>query len=550
MTTAIRILPLGGLGEIGKNMMVIQHDDDIIVVDAGIMFPKEEMLGVDLVIPNIEYLRANISKIRGILITHGHEDHIGALPYVLAELDVPVYAPPLAHDLIKVKLSEKLKGGYDLREVHPGDRIQLGSIVAEYFQVCHSIPDACGIIIHTPIGAIVHTGDFKIDHTPVDGNRIDLHRMAELGQDNVLLLLSDSTYAEIPGYTPSEQLVGIALNQIIADAPGRVLVATFASLISRVQQIIDSAVKNNRKVGTIGRSMVENVKMALAKGYLRAPIGTMVDIQELVQLPPQRQVIVCTGAQGEPTSVLVRISTGRHREVHIEQEDTVIISASTIPGNETVVNRTIDNLHRHGAMVFHGHRDSVHVQGHASAEELKLVLNLIRPKFFIPVHGEYRMLAAHAKLAESVGIPPEHIFLLEDGDLLEISDGNPSIIDRIPAGHIYLDGSRQWDIDSLILRDRQALARVGVVVVAIPLDQNTVELVGSPEVMSSGFLSLEEAQDMVDSASNLIKESFSTSDNKGRTPAQVSSKVRDILGTYFQRETGIRPVIIPITVRV
>jgi ribonuclease J len=489
----VRIVPLGGLGEVGKNMMVVEHDDDLVIIDAGLMFPKEDMHGVDLVLPDTTYILERKHKVRAVLITHGHEDHVGALPYLLRDLHVPVYAPPLARDLVQVKLKEHAGvGRYDLREVQPGDRIELGSITAEYFRVCHSIPDACGIALHTEAGTIVHSGDFKIDHTPVDGQTTELHRLAELGQEGVLLLLSDSTYAENPGYTLSEQVVSGALDMVIGQAEGRVLIATFASLIARVQQIADAAVKHDRKIAVAGRSMVDNVKMALAKGYLDVPAGTFVDIEELAALPPERQVIVLTGAQGEPLSVLARVARRASRDIVVEDGDTVVISATTIPGNETVVAGVIDNLTRQGARVLTRRNAPVHVQGHASQEELKLMLNLIRPKYFVPVHGEYRMLHAHAELADAVGVDPDNTFVLEDGDVLEIDERGAEVVERVPAGHIYVDGLRLWDVRSAVLRDRRALSRDGFVVVVVPVDHATGELVGEPEIASSGFIDMAE----------------------------------------------------------
>ena len=549
-SAALRVIPLGGLGEIGKNMMAVEYGNDIVVIDAGVLFPKEDMLGVDLVLPDTGYLQERKEQVRAILITHGHEDHVGALPYVLQDLDVPVYAPPLARDLIAVKLKEHGMASAQLREVQPGAQLKLGSITAEYFQVCHSIPDACGIALHTPAGVVIHTGDFKIDHTPVDGKKLDLQRLAELGRDGVLLLLSDSTYAEEPGYTPSEQVVGTALDRVIGEAPGRVLVATFASLIARVQQVINAAVKHNKKVAVVGRSMVDNVRMAMEKGYIRAPDGTVVSVKELQKLPPERQVIVSTGSQGEPTSVLVRIANQGHPEISIQPDDTVVISASAIPGNETVVNRTIDNLTRQGARVLHSRTALVHVHGHASQEELKTMLNLTKPRYFVPIHGEYRMLAAHANLAKAVGVPPENAFILEDGDVLEVSPEGAEVVDHVDAGHIYVDGLRLWDMRSVVLRDRRALARDGFVVVLVRLDRSTGRLVGEPEVISSGFVDMPGGQELIDAAAQQVRQALDHGALQPMEWSYISSQVREVLGDYLHKQTRRRPMIIPVPVEV
>ena len=550
MTTAIRIVPLGGLGEVGKNMMAVEYGGDIVVIDAGLMFPKEGMHGVDLVLPDTTYLVERKERVRAILITHGHEDHTGALPYVLRDLRVPVYAPPLAHDLVAVKLKEHTAlGGCDLRLVNPGDTLEFGSITAEYFHVCHSIPDACGIALHTPVGVIVHSGDFKIDHTPVDGYPTELQRLAQLGHEGVLLLLSDSTYAEIPGYTPSEQVVTTALDHAFAAAEGRVLVATFASLIARVQQVIDVAVRHGRTVGLAGRSMVDNVNMALAKGYIEAPAGTVVELSKLADLPPHEQTIVMTGAQGEPLAVLARVANRSNGVIAIQDGDTVIISASTIPGNETLVANVIDNLVRQGARVLTRRNAQVHVPGHASQEELKLMLNLIKPRYFVPIHGEYRMMAAHADLAASVGIEPANVFVLEDGDVLEVSEDSAEVVDHVPAGHIYVDGLRLWDSRSAVLRDRRTLARDGFVIVVIPIDHATGEIVGGLEIVSSGFVNMAESEELVERASSLVLDALK-SPGRPLDDNYINGRVREVLGGFLRRETGRRPMIVPLAFEV
>jgi ribonuclease J len=552
MADSLRIVPLGGLGEVGKNMMAIEHGDDIVVIDAGVMFPKEGMHGIDLVLPDTTYLVENRDKVRAILITHGHEDHTGALPYVLRDLQVPVYAPPLAHDLIQVKLKERSGvGRYDLREIHSGDTVELGSITAEYFRVCHSIPDACGIALHTPSGVVVHSGDFKIDHTPVSGLRTELQRLAELGREGVLLLLSDSTYAEVPGYTPSEQVVGVALDHAIGDAQGRVLVTTFASLIARVQQVIDAAVKHGRKVALAGRSMVDNVNMALEKGYIKAPSGTVVTLKALKELPDDEQLIVTTGAQGEPLAVLARVANRSNRDLQIQDGDTVILSSSTIPGNETLVANVIDNLTRQGAKVLTRRNAQVHVPGHASQEELKLMLNLIKPRYFVPIHGEYRMLAAHRELAVAVGVDRDNIYVLEDGDVLEISDGHAARAEHVPAGHIFVDGLRLWDVRNAVLRDRRALARDGFVVVVVPLDHATGELLGDVEIVSSGFIDMDDSEELVDEATVLVTQALrSESARQPLEESYITSRVRESLAGFLHKQTGRRPMIVSMPIEV
>jgi ribonuclease J len=545
MAEPIRIIPLGGLGEVGKNMMVVEQGNDIVVIDAGLMFPKEDMHGIDLLLPDFTYLKEHKEKVRAVLITHGHEDHVGALPFLLRELNVPVYAPPLARDLVDVKLRENTGvGKYELHEVQPGESIELGAITAEFFRVAHSIPDACGIVLHTGAGVVVHSGDFKIDHTPVDGHPTELNRLAELGQDGVLLLLSDSTYAENPGYTPSEMIVSDALDISIGRADGRVLVATFASLISRVQQIADAAVKHDRKIAFAGRSMINNVNMALAKGYLNIPAGTIVSVDELGGLPPERQVIVLTGAQGEPLAVLARVARRHSRDIQIQDGDTVILSASIIPGNETKVSGVINDLTRQGAKVITRRQANVHVPGHASQEELKLMLNLIKPKYFVPVHGEYRMLSAHAALAELMGVEHDNIKVLEDGDVLEISDDGAERAGRVPAGHIFVDGLRLWDVGSAVMRDRRHLARDGFVVVALTLGETSGELVGEAEIASSGFIDMAESEELVDDAIDVVGDALRSSNRFPLQEDYINGRVREALGSFLFKQTGRRPMIV------
>ncbi|MDP6501217.1 MAG: ribonuclease J [Dehalococcoidales bacterium] len=547
----LRIIPLGGLSEIGKNMMAIEFDNDILVIDAGLMFPQEEMLGIDLVIPDISYLLENKEKIRGIVITHGHEDHVGALPYLLPQLNVPVYATKLTRGLISVKLKErKALAGATLKEVQFGNKITLGKFKVEFYPVCHSIPDAAGLIIETPIGTIIHSGDFKLDYTPAGGEPTALSRLAQLGGQGVLLLLSDSTYAELPGYTPSESVVGETLDRVIADAPGRVIVTTFSSLVSRIQQVVDAAVKHQRRVFIIGRSMSDNARMARELGYLQAPDGVLGNLDELRGLPNNKVVLVTTGSQGEPTSALVRIANRDHRQIHIIRGDTVVISASPVPGNEGLVNKTVDNLFKQGAQVLYNKVAPVHVHGHASQEELKLLLTLVKPKFFVPVHGEYRHLSFHAKLAESVGIPESNIFVLEDGDILELNPQSGRKTGKVTYSDVYVDGLSVGDIGSIVLRDRKMLSKDGFVMVIIAINRQTGNLVGRPDIVSRGFVEMTESREMMEASRDLVAKAL---DHGGSRPSDwgfVNPKVKDTLGNYYYQQTRRRPMILPFMVRV
>jgi len=547
----LKIIPLGGLSEIGKNMMVMEYQNDIILIDAGLMFPDEEMLGVDLVLPDTSYLREKREKIRGIIITHGHEDHIGALPYLLSEVNVPIYSTKLTQGLISVKLKQRrARVKAKLNVIAPGSETILGRFKIEPFHVCHSIPDAIGLIIRTPVGTIIHSGDFKLDYTPVDGKPTDLSRLAQLGAQGTLLLLADSTYAELPGYTPSEKVVGEALDRVIAEAPGRVIIATFSSLVSRIQQVIDSAAKHQRRVFVVGRSMTDTVRMALELGYLNAPDGILARLDELKGMPRNKIVFVATGSQGEPTSALVRMANRDHRQVHIVPGDTVILSATPIPGNEAVVNRTVDNLFKQGAQVFYDKVAQVHVHGHASQEELKLLLNLVKPKFFMPIHGEYRHLTLHAKLAELVGIPKDNIFVLEDGEVLELSPWAGKVTGKVTSGNVYVDGLGGSGIDHVVLRDRRMLSRDGIVIVIIAINRQTGKLIGRPDIISRGFVDTREDREMIEKSRDLIARALDHGRDRPADWGFINTKVKDILNKFYYEQIKRRPMILPFMVKV
>jgi len=546
----LKVIPLGGLSEIGKNLTVMEYENDIIIIDAGLMFPGEEMLGIDLVIPDISYLIEKKDKVRGIVVTHGHEDHIGALPYILPHLNAPVYSTRLTQGLISVKLKEhRVLAGASLNVVSPGDSVSLGKFRIEFFPVCHSIPDSTGLIIRTPVGIVVHSGDFKLDYTPVDGRPTDISRLAQLGAQGVLLLLSDSTYAEIPGYTPSEIVVGESLDRIMANASGRVIVTTFSSLISRIQQVINSAAKYGRKVFIVGRSMNDTAKMAIELGYLSVPDNILSKLEELNKLPNEKVVLVTTGSQGEPTSALVRMLNKDNRQVHIIKGDTVIISATPVPGNEALVNRVVDTLFKRGAEVYYDRVAQVHVHGHGSQEELKLLLNLVRPKYFMPVHGEFRHLSFHAKLAQAVGIPRDNIFLMEDGGILELTPDTARIVGKVAAGDVFVDGMSVGDIGSLELRNRRLLSRDGIAVVIVAVNKETGDLVGLPDIVTRGFDDSEDAHELLEESKHLIAQTFVREDHTADW-SFVSSRIRDVLKDFFFERTKRRPMILPVMVKV
>ncbi|WP_248926314.1 ribonuclease J [Paenibacillus hamazuiensis] len=553
-TDKLTIFALGGVGEIGKNMYVVQYANDIVVIDSGLKFPEEDMLGIDIVIPDISYLTENRDKVRGILITHGHEDHIGGLPYVLKQLNVPVYGTKLTLGLIETKLKEAgLLGETKRILINADSELKLGTMTATFFKTNHSIPDSVGVCLATPEGNVVHTGDFKFDHTPVNGQYADLQRMAEIGASGVLALLSDSTNAERPGFTPSEKSVGSELEEIFRKARQRVVVATFASNIHRIQQVIDAAVATRRKLTVIGRSMVNVVTIASELGYLHIPDGMLIEPEEINKLAADRVVILSTGSQGEPMSALTRMARSSHRKVDILPGDTVIIAATPIPGNERYVGRTVDELMRIGAHVIYGPGSvtGVHVSGHGSQEELKLMLNLMRPKYFIPIHGEYRMLRQHGQLAESVGIEKENIFILDNGDTVEIQDGAARKGHKVPAGNTLIDGLGVGDVGNIVLRDRKLLSQDGILVVVVTLSKQDGSIMSGPDIISRGFVYVRESEGLLDEANRIVTSTLNRLMGENVNEwASLKTNVKDALGRFLYEQTRRRPMILPIIMEV
>ncbi|MEK3786647.1 MULTISPECIES: ribonuclease J [Paenibacillus] len=548
------IFALGGVGEIGKNMYVVQYANDIVVVDAGLKFPEEDMLGIDMVIPDISYLTENRDKVKGIVLTHGHEDHIGGLPYVLKHLNVPVYGTKLTMGLVENKLKEaNLLGETKRILIHADSEIKLGTnLRLSFFSTNHSIPDSVGVCIDTPEGAVVHTGDFKFDHTPVNGHYADLQRMAEIGSRGVLALLSDSTNAEKPGFTPSEKSVGIVLEDIFRKSRQRVVVATFASNVHRIQQVVHAAEKTGRKIAVIGRSMVNVVGIAEDLGYLNIPDGMLIEPEEVGKMSADRVVILCTGSQGEPMSALTRMARSTHRKVDILPGDTVIIAATPVPGNEKYVGRTIDDLFKLGAEVYYsGANPGVHVSGHGSQEELKLMLNLMKPKFFIPIHGEYRMQRRHALLAESVGVEHDNIFITDIGEVVEIQGGSARKAGKVTAGNVLIDGLGVGDVGNIVLRDRKLLSQDGILVVVVTLSKQDGTIVSGPDIISRGFVYVRESEGLLDEANRIVSNTLQRlmSENVNEW-ASLKTNVKDALGRFLYEQTRRRPMILPIIMEV
>ncbi|PKM89974.1 MAG: ribonuclease J [Firmicutes bacterium HGW-Firmicutes-12] len=548
----LMLIPLGGLGEIGKNMMALRYNDEILVIDAGLMFPEDEMLGIDIVIPDFTYLVENKDLIKGVILTHGHEDHIGALPYVLKEIDVPVYGTKLTLALLQGKLKENNIINKKLITIRPRDTIKLGTAFnIKILKVSHSIPDAIGMAIHTPVGIVLHTGDFKFDQTPVDGIVTDFARLAEYGQKGVLVLLSDSTNVERPGFTPSEKLVGQTFEDTFSLIKERIIVATFASNVHRIQQVINAAHKCNRKVAILGRSMVNVVSIAQEVGYLTIPENTLIEIEEIVNYPRNCVAIITTGSQGEPMSALTRMAMSDHRRVEIVPGDTVVISATPIPGNEKLVGKIINQLYRQGAEVIYEAASGIHVSGHASQEELKMMINLVKPKFFVPVHGEYRHLIKHAKLANQMGIPKENIFVAENGQVLEFTNNNGSIGNRVTAGRVLIDGLGVGDVGNIVLRDRRQLSQEGILIVVLTLNKEAKQLMAGPDIVSRGFVYVREAEALIDEARGRVKDVIDKCFDKKITDwATIKSHIREDLSRYLYERTGRRPMIMPIIMEV
>ncbi|HVJ47740.1 ribonuclease J [Desulfitobacterium sp.] len=543
----VQIIPLGGLGEIGKNMTVIRYDNQMVLIDAGMAFPDEEMLGIDIVLPDYSYLIEHKEMLQGILITHGHEDHIGALPYLLKDLDVPIFATRLTLGLIQSKLKESNLNHIKATVVQSRDMIKLGIFRIEFIRVSHSIPDAVGIAIHTPLGTIVHTGDFKLDHTPVSGDIMDIHKFSELGDKGVLCLMSDSTNVERPGFTKSERSVGRIFEDAFRNAKDRIIIASFASNVHRIQQAITAAYRTNRKVAVVGRSMVNVVGIAAELGYLDIPEGTLVDVDEIVNLPGNQACILTTGSQGEPMSALTRMANNDHRSVEIQPGDTVIISASPIPGNEKSVARTIDRLFKLGANVIHGSINGVHVSGHASEEELKLMLNMVRPQYFIPVHGEYRMLVKHTQLAEQLGMPKDNIFLAENGSVIEFTRHGASMTGKVTVGKVLIDGLGVGDVGNIVLRDRKQLSQDGILIVVMTISRSTGAIVSGPDIVTRGFVYVRESESMLDEAKEKVRQTMARlRENHVTEWAVLKGQVRDTLSKHFYEKTRRRPMILPI----
>jgi ribonuclease J len=548
----LRAIPLGGLGEIGRNMMVLEYDERIVVIDAGLMFPEEEMLGVDLVLPDVSYLAERKDKVLAYLTTHGHEDHVGSLPYILPKVPAPVYGSKLTLGFIKNKLREhRVIEQADLREIKAGDVVELGPFKVEFIHVAHSIPDTTALAIETPAGMVVHSGDFKMDQTPVDGQPTDMARLSHYGDRGVLLLMSDSTNAERDGFTPSERTIGDAFQELFGQCPGRIIVSTFASNIYRIQQALNTAARYKRKVAVIGRSMVNNLTIAQELGYIQMPGDIMIKIQDISKEPDERVVILSSGSQGEPLSALTRIAAQEHPQVKLKAGDTVILSATPIPGNEELVSRTINNCYKHGARVFYSARNRVHASGHASREELKLMLNLVRPKFFMPVHGEFRHLSLHSEIAQEVGMSRDNVIVTDDGNTVEVGDGMPHFGNKVSAGYVFVDGLGVGDVGSVVLRDRRVLSQDGIFIVIVTVDKSTGKIVSGPDLISRGFVHQQTSDVLLESARQQV---MTTIDGKaGHGPPEwqvIKSSIRDSLSKYVYEQMRRRPMIIPIVVEV
>ncbi len=535
----LRIIPLGGLGEVGKNMMAYQYEDNILVVDTGLMFPDNDMLGIDYIIPDFQFLIDNRDLIRGVIVTHGHEDHTGAIRHLMEQIDAPIYATPLTRGLLEVKLSRSgLLSRANLITVQAGEQVEIGPFSVEFFHVCHSIPDGVGLGITTPAGLVVHTGDYKFDHTPVDNWPTDYAKLAELSERGVLALLADSTNSDKPGWTPSERVIDPAFDQVFRNAQGRIIIASFASLISRMQQVANAAMRHNRKMAFVGTSMVENARMARKLGYLEIPDSVVVGIDQALKMKPKEVVLMSTGTQGEPTSIMGRLSTGTNRHFDIIPGDTVVLSSHPIPGNEESVYRTINRLFRRGADVIYEAIAPVHVSGHASQEEMKLMLNLVRPQHFIPIHGELRHLKQHAHLARQVGIPDERIAIVENGQVVEFKDGKMHIGERLPGGYVFVDGAGVGEIGPDVMREREVLARDGFVLVNLTLERNSCHLVEEPEIITRGFIYAADAEELLHATRQKVVETINCASN-----GRMKSDIEQTLKSFLYSKTKRRPMV-------
>ncbi len=548
----LKIIPLGGLLEIGKNITVFEYGNDIVLVDCGLAFPEDDMLGIDLVIPDLSYLEKNKEKIRGLVITHGHEDHIGSIPYLLKQMNVPIYGTKLTIGLIEHKLEEhKLLRSTKLKVVNPGQTITLGSMKVEFIRTTHSIPDACSLAIHTPVGIVVHTGDFKIDYTPIDGEMIDFGRLAALGNKGVLALMSDSTNAERKGYTMSESTVGEVLDKLFINCTKRIVVATFSSNVHRVQQIVNSAVKYKRKIAVCGRSMINMIETARKFGYIKVPDNVFIDIDMIKSYPDDRLVIITTGSQGETMSALTRMATGEHKKVQITPNDLIIISANPIPGNENSVSKVIDDLMKIGAEVVYNALEDIHVSGHACQEEQKLMISLVRPKYFIPVHGEYRQLIAHSETAKKVGVDSENIFIMTNGRILELNEYDAKLTGTVPVGKIMVDGLGVGDVGNIVLRDRQRLSQDGLIIIVLTMNSQTGTVVAGPDVLSRGFVYVRESENLMEDIKQLLRAEILKFEEKHIIDwSTIKALLREELRDYIHKKTKRDPMILPIIMEV
>ena len=552
MKEKLKIIPLGGLNEIGKNMTVIEYGNDIVVIDCGVAFPDDDMLGVDLVIPDTTYLKRNLNKLRGYVITHGHEDHIGAIPYVLRECNAPIYATRLTCGIIETKLSEhKMPQKVKMNRVRAGDTIKLGCFKIEFIHTNHSIADSVALAITTPLGTILHTGDFKIDLTPVSGEMIDLVRIGELGKKGLLALMSDSTNVERPGYTPSEKIVGKSLEKFIMESDQRIIIATFASNVSRLQQILDIAAKAGRKVAVCGRSMEKISKVSMELGYLKDSGKVMIDISEIKRYARSQLIIVSTGSQGETMSALYRMAYGSHKQVEVNSGDRILIAASAIPGNEKSINNMVNELYKQGAEVIYDRSAAIHVSGHACQEEIKLIYSLLHPKFALPVHGEYRHLVANRSIATAIGVPKENVLIMSSGDVVEICEDSCKVVDHVQHGGILVDGLGVGDVGNIVLRDRQNLAQNGIIIVVLTLERYSNQLLAGPDIVSRGFVYVRESEDLMDEAKRVVDDAVADCLSRHVTDwGKLKNMIRDSLSDFMWKRMKRNPMILPIIMEV